>query len=296
MELSSVDSKGGLRLSVSNLIVSTDSIRFSIIRGWDNERDEMDFAQQVNRLRWLPYMVAIAILLIGFAASPRPAHAACSLTSTTSLSSKLGGDEINYGTTLDGVSATLDDYDPNPVFEESWFFVEISRSNGFEYLRVGWAEWDQYASSPRVIVEMSDANDREWWVYRGSLNGWSSNLGLHWSGAVEPPFNKQYEVFEFNNEWWASYDFGTTLKIPTEWSQTHAGVFGMVASYATGDKGDQAPGDPSNKVESQDTKKNINGVWSNTSLGAPWTYEEGPFDVEDNVGSGDGVRVHDTRC
>ncbi|GEM_PF-3479653 len=265
----------------------------------------------------MPYLATVVVAVLAINQDAEPALATeCSLTDANTGGFWFGSAHQTGIADLEGSSAELWNYDPNPIFAASAFWTMLTVEGEAEWAQIGWASvsgdfWDPKQSG--VFLQLLDSTGPTLWTgYLKSDDTWQYDLDL--SGiedAVHPTSEDMYEIYTWGSDWWFVYNHDTDAKmvLSRDFDPDEIIVAGEVQDYASGNKGDHAPGHTTgNPLQANLSKKNVNGTWSNTSL----TFHEstGPFDdnpdnpdqdsstdgVDFDNFTGDGIRVWDQRC
>ena len=217
----------------------------------------------------------------------------CLIQSSTNYPIVVGATQ---GTTsgLGGVSADLWNYTPKPVWGKSAFWVmAITTLTANHWAQIGWAMWGDDTQS-RVFLQLYPDFGAPITLYYHSNGTWSkSHLD-----AVSPTASVLYEVYQYNGSWNFSYNYGTSYTSQqTNWTPNQVKIAGETLEFHAAsptNKGDHFPGDASNPIHADFPQHDVNGIWSSTALQI--TTNQGNGAVDKNNGSGDGIRVWDTRC
>jgi hypothetical protein len=226
-----------------------------------------------RHIRWAPYLAAAVIAIATYATAPatQTAEASSCVLTAGNDGNWLGGYKQTGISGLDGSSAELWNYDPTTVHKASTFWTMVMEVDGtfLYWVQIGWMSWYQDDDDQsRVFMQLVDADSDFQWRYLKPDGSWSNNW-VNSEDGVHPTSEDVYEIYTNGSDWNFVYDHNTADKYTfgRDFDPEEVQVYGEVLNYDTGNKGDHAPGDTSNKIQANLSKKNISGTWSNTSLG-----------------------------
>ena len=251
--------------------------------------------QHISLLVVALILSATVVTAFGHGLANRVAHSACSISETTNWGNWMAAAVESSISNLEGSSADLWNYNPDPVWNNVSFWTMAVRSGEDRWTQVGWMEYSATNNEEKVFLQIKNTSTQlvTKWYHTSNGGEWTDSA----SDAVNPTASKKYEQYKYDSKWWVRYDGGTQFQLSTSWSPDHVQVAGETTSYeavAGTDKGHHAPGDKSNKIQANNSKKNVSGIWSDTSLtvGTP----TGNHDSDGSNNDGDGMRTWDKRC
>ena len=198
-----------------------------------------------------------------------------------------------------GGSARIWNYNPDPVWVSSAFWISVAQASPHRWAQIGWVKdatalYDTGAYE-RVFLQIKNGPGSYSTLFYQSNGSWTDEA----STAVSPTSEDLYEVYQSGDNWFIRYDYGTAYTEPHTFTPHAIVVGGETKSYqpVSGGiaKGDHAPGDRTNKIRMNNIKKNVNGSWSSATLG-PGERSDLPMKTDRQGGSGESFRIWDDRC
>lgn len=247
----------------------------------------------MRRRRWArvgaAFVLAAVLAVAGVVGTSQTALAACSL---------MRGDNGNWHnggwqnvTSVRGVRADLEPYNPDPVFWGSSLWVMLTNSDGSRYAQVGWLRWWN-TSNNYIFLAFTDDSGLEkvygYYIPGGYWTQYPASAATSWAN-----YRVEYTPGSpgtFTHYW----DGGNGYSVSYQWVPSQIQASGEVGNWATGNKGDHSPGDTSNYAFVDMVKYTQDGSnWPVASLSRLDDYNA---DMGITWWSGYSFSIWDTRC
>ena len=238
----------------------------------------------------VPLLLA-SITLVLLIADARPALAACSLSEGTDDVHKWTGGEQDVSS-IQGVKADLESYNPDPVFQTTSFWVMLAEdeTNPDRYAQVGWFK-EETNSVEYVFLEFTDDSGEYYdYFYNTSTDNWTG------VPTTDPSGSNAYEVRYSSGSpgtFYMKYSTGSEYSVDYQWTPGTLQVYGEVSNYLAPNKGDHAVGGFNNRIEANAIKKKVSGSWSDAS---PTYTSQGNASRDHLNTTSPGFRIWDVRC